>query len=153
WTAAQAAFSDAEQRDPGQVGHGFRLGLALRGAGKPEEAEQLWAGVAPSWPGYAPLQTALGQAHAHRHEGDAAAPYLVAAVNADPASREAQLTLARVMTAQGDRASAAYQRGFYYLQTDRPHLALGEFRKIQTLAPQRVDGPLMTAMAYIKMKR
>jgi tetratricopeptide (TPR) repeat protein len=153
WGAAQAAFSDAAQRDPGKVGPSYRSGLAYWGAGKRDEAEQLWAGLAPSWPAYAPIHLALGQALADRHQWDAAAPYLVAAVNADPASREAQFTLARVMTAQGDRASAAYQRGFYYLQTDRPHLALAEFRKIQALAPRRVDGSLMTAMAYIKMKR
>src|SRR5439155_24775030 len=79
--------------------------------------------------------------------------HLVTAAKWDPNSEEAQLALAEVMTAQGDRASALYQRGFYDLDTDRPHLALTEFRKMMAAAPERVDGPLMASLAYIQMQR
>jgi predicted Zn-dependent protease len=75
------------------------------------------------------------------------------AVRAAPDSREAQFALAEVMTAQGDRASAAYQRGLYYLQTDRPDRALTEFQRISTIAPDRVAGAMMTSLALIRLRR
>jgi tetratricopeptide (TPR) repeat protein len=57
------------------------------------------------------------------------------------------------MTALGKPASAAYQQGIYYLQTDRPYRALAAFRKMVSLAPERVDGPRWVSLALIKMKR
>jgi tetratricopeptide (TPR) repeat protein len=87
-----------------------------------------------------------------RRQWSAAAPHLAAAVKADPGS-EAQLALATMMAAQGDRASALYQRGFYDLATDRPERAIIEFRQMEMLAPDRVDGPLLLSLTDIQMKR
>src|SRR2546428_659091 len=88
-----------------------------------------------------------------RGEMTLAARYLVDAVRADPGSKEAQSALQAVMTAQGDRASAAYQRGIYSLETDRPDLAAAAFEQEAAIAPERVDGPRMASLAYAQMKR
>src|SRR2546425_720877 len=120
WKAAQQEFTAARERKAGDRALGYRLGQAYWGAGGREEAERLWEEVAASSPSYAPVQVALGEAYQSRQDLSGAAVHLTAAVSADPASKEAQFTLAKVMTAQGARASAFYQRGLYYLETDRP---------------------------------
>jgi tetratricopeptide (TPR) repeat protein len=153
WDAAKKAFAAAQEREPGDPGHGYRLGLADAGAGEAAEAERLWQIVAAASPGYAPAHRELGKLFRDRKQWDLAATHLVAAVQADPASEEAQRALADVMTATGNGASALYQRGFFYLQTDRPHQALPEFRRMMEIAPERVDGPLMVSLAYIQMQR
>jgi tetratricopeptide (TPR) repeat protein len=153
WKAAQAVYSAARERDPGATGYGYRLGQALWGAGDRQGAEQLWETMTTTVPDYAPAQLALGQAGRRRKDWAGAATHLMAAVKSDPASKEAQFALAAVMEAQGDPASACYQRGFFSLETDRPHLAVVEFRRLMALAPDRVNGPLMTSLAYIKMQR
>lgn len=153
WEAAKAAFAAAREREPRSVAHVYRLGLAYWQAGEREAAEQIWRAAFVGGARSAPLLAALGKIEQARGELDQAAAYLVAAVQADPASEEAQEVLAAVMTAKGDRASAAYQRGFFALRTDRPHRALEEFRRMIALAPSRVDGPLMTSLAWIQMER
>jgi tetratricopeptide (TPR) repeat protein len=153
WAAARKAFAAAREREPQQPGPIYRLGLAAAGAGARAEAEQFWQGAAAVSPRYAPAHVALGRLYRDRKEWNKAAAHLVTAAKWDPGSEEAQLTLAEVMTAQGDRASAFYQRGFYDLETDRPHLALPEFRRMMAAAPDRVNGPLMTSLAYIQMER
>jgi tetratricopeptide (TPR) repeat protein len=153
WEAAKKAFSGAREREPGDPGHGYRLGLACAAAGERAQAERLWQEVAAVSPHFAPAHRELGKLYRDRKEWNLAAAHLVAAVKVDPAAEDAQLALADVMTAQGDRASAIYQRGFFYLQTDRPHQALPEFRRMMEVAPERVDGPLMTSLAYIQMQR
>jgi tetratricopeptide (TPR) repeat protein len=153
WAEAKQAFAAARERELGAVGHAYRLGLAYWGAGQHEEAERLWQEVAASAPHDAPVRLALGKAYQSHRDWSAAAYHLAAAVTADPASKEAQFALAQVMTAQGDPASAWYQRGLYYLQTDRPQRAVAAFRRMAALAPERVDGPRMTSLAYTQIKR
>jgi tetratricopeptide (TPR) repeat protein len=153
WAEAKREFGVAREREPGEAGYGFRLGQAYWGAGERLEATQLWQEVASSSPDYAPVQLALGKAYQGRRDLVQAARCLVAAVSADPASKEAQSALAVVMTAEGDRASACYQRGIYALETDRPDLAVAAFEREATLAPERVNGPRMASLAYTQMKR
>lgn len=152
-TAAKQAFESARQREPGKPGHSYRLGLAMAEAGDGAAAEKLWQAVAAAAPDYAPARLALGRRYQRQKQWDRAAAHLVVAVRAAPDSEEAQLALAEVMTAQGDRASAFYQRGFSDLETDRPHMALAEFRRSMAAAPERVDGPLMVSFGYIQMQR
>jgi tetratricopeptide (TPR) repeat protein len=159
WEAAKAAFAQTRELAPARPGPTFRFGLACARAGESTGrpparlAEQIWQSVVSGAPGYAPAHRELGKSALRRRDLPAAAAHLVAAVRADSASEEAQLALAEVMSAQGDRASALYQRGFAYLQNDQPHRALAEFRRMIALAPDRVDGPLMTSFAYIQMQR
>lgn len=151
--AAQKACAAARERQPRNPGHLYRLGLACAAAGEGTTAERLWQQVAETSPRYAPARAELGKLARSRKEWSTSAAHLVAAVQSDPASEDAQRALADVMTAQEDRASAFYQRGFFDLQTDRPHLALTEFRRMMEVTPERVDGPLMASLAYIQMQR
>jgi tetratricopeptide (TPR) repeat protein len=153
WAAARKAFTAAGEQEPQAPGHRYRLGLALAGAGEPAAAEQRWQETVALSPFYAPARAALGRLYRSRKEWSAASVHLVAAAKADPSLEEAQLTLADVMTAQGHQASAFYQRGIYHLATDRPHLALAEFRRMMQAAPERVNGPLMVSLAYIQMEQ
>jgi tetratricopeptide (TPR) repeat protein len=151
--AAKAAFAAARERDPSGVGHLYRMGLAYRAAGEPRAAEQFWQAALASAPAYAPARVALGALERQRGRLPAAAAHLTAAVRADPASEDAQEALAAVMVAQGDRASALYQRGFLALSSERPYRALTHFREMADLAPERIDGPLMIGFAWIQMKQ
>jgi tetratricopeptide (TPR) repeat protein len=153
WTAAKQAFGAAREREPGKPGHTYRLGVAYADAGDGASAEQLWQAAIAAAPDYAPAHEALGKIYRDRKQSPLAAAHLVAAVQSEPGSEEAQLTLAEVMTAQGDRASALYQRGFLYLETGRPHLALAELRRMLAVAPERVDGALLMSLAYIQIER
>lgn len=150
---AKREFAAAREKDPGEVGYGYRLGQAYWAAGARDEAEQLWQEVAGSAPDFAPAQLALGKAYQARGDRRAAAQRLIAAVNADPASKQAQDALAAVMTAMGDPGSAAYQHGIYYLQTDRPELAVAAFEREAAIAPARVNGPRMASLAYTQIQR
>jgi tetratricopeptide (TPR) repeat protein len=116
-------------------------------------AEALWEESAKAAPHYAPARLALGKRQRDRKEWSAAATHLMAAVQADPTSEEAQHALTDVMTAMGDRASALYQRGFLELESDEPDRALAEFHRMIEAAPERVDGPLMASLAWIQMER
>jgi tetratricopeptide (TPR) repeat protein len=153
WGAAKNAFTAARDRAPRDAGHSYRLGLALWRLGERDNAEGLWQVAATLSPGYAPAHLALGKLYRDRGESRAAAVALVAAVRADPTWGEAQRTLAEVMTALGDRASALYQLGTFDLASDQPHRALAKFRKIVQIAPQRVDGPRMASVADAQMQR
>jgi tetratricopeptide (TPR) repeat protein len=153
WEAAKAGFAAARERDARSAGPTYRMGLAFREAGELVAAEQFWQAALESDPTYAPARAALGHLARQRGRLEAAAAHFAAAVRADPALETAQEGLAEVMSARGDRASALYQRGFLALQTDRPYRALGLFRQMAAIAPERVDGPLMTAFAWIQMKQ
>jgi tetratricopeptide (TPR) repeat protein len=153
WEMAKAAFAQARDLAPRRPGPAFRLGLAYAGAGEGHVAEQIWQSVTMSAPRYAPAWRELGKSALHRRELPAAASHLVTAVRIDGSSEEAQRALAEAMEAQGDRASAHYQRGYAFLQSDQPHRALAEFHRMIELAPDRVDGPLMTSFAYVQMQR
>jgi tetratricopeptide (TPR) repeat protein len=153
WAAARKALAAAREREPREPGHLYRLGLAAAGAGERTEAERLWHEVVARSPEYAPARVALGKLYRDHKDWRVASAYLVPAAKSDPSSEAAQLALADVMIAQGDPASAFYQRGFCDLETDRPHLALAEFRRMMTAAPRRVDGPLMASLASIQMQR
>jgi tetratricopeptide (TPR) repeat protein len=152
WRTAQEAFATAREREPGNPGHSYRLGLVHVGLGQPEVAEALWESAVNASPRYVPARLALGKRLRDRKEWSAAAAHLMAAARADPTLEEAQLALAEVMTAMGDRASALYQRGFADLASDQPHRALEQFHRMIALAPQRVDGPLMASLAGIQMQ-
>jgi tetratricopeptide (TPR) repeat protein len=140
------------------VGIGYRLGEAVAGAGQREAAERLWTKVAADAPQYAPARIALARAYAARRMGREAAAGLAAALlaealEADPGRVDAQWALAGVMEAMGRRSSALYQRGLFFLQTDRPLKALRCYRQMAVVNPSSTSAPLMASFCWMQVKR
>jgi tetratricopeptide (TPR) repeat protein len=152
WEAAKSALRAAREREPAEVGHAFRLGVAYWGAGQREEAERLWAEIAAGAPAYASAHLALGRAYRQRQLWGLAVEQLAAAAGADPRLPEAQLELAGAMAAMGRASSALYQRGLYYLQTDRPDLALACYQKMAAVNPASATAPLMGSFCRMQVQ-
>jgi tetratricopeptide (TPR) repeat protein len=153
WEAARTALLAAREREPEAVGIAYRLGQAYWESGEREAAEAAWAEIAAAAPGYAPARLALGRAYRQRRRWREAATELAAALEADPGRVEAQAELAAVMEAMGQPSSALYQRGLFYLQTDRPLKALDCYRRMAAAHPASTSAPLMASFCWMRVKR
>lgn len=159
WEPARSALLAAREQEPEAVEIGTRLGEAYWGSGEREAAEAVWAEIAPAAPGtgaerrQGPARIALARAYRQRNRLREAAVELAAALEADPERPEAQAALAAVMEAMGRPASALYQRGLFYLQTDRPLLALECYRRMGAANPASPSAPLMASLCWMRVKR
>jgi tetratricopeptide (TPR) repeat protein len=111
--------------------------------------------VLQAHPDYGPAHLQLGLWYQRLPRGSRrpaeALAHLEAARAAGGEGDEARLRLAEALDEMGQKATACYHRGVYYLETQQPHRALREFQRMARLEPAQPRGVVMVSTAYVRM--
>jgi tetratricopeptide (TPR) repeat protein len=158
--AALAALRSAQEIAPGDPRPLYETGRALQSLGgarpeseQPEGAIALYRRVLAAHPSFGPAHLQLGSWHLRHSRAAEAIPHLREAIGERASGPEARLQLAAALAADGQKAEAAHQRGLYYEATERPHLAVQEYRRLATLGPSREDASLLLSAALSQMEK